>query len=208
MTYFKLSNFFGYEVWIVELFRVMIDNEIEIQCDFSHEAHESSEPIDYFAIIDAANLSYNDFFEKFMMKNVPVVITGVADQWECMNWIGNKNDNYSSSINFDYMLKRIDPESKVPIANCSKIYFNSHEKSELKFCDFLSYWKRSCQQRNKNVESTDLLYLKDWHCHREQPKYKFYQTPIYFKSDWLNEYCDAENGDDYRFVYMGPKGTW
>ena len=38
----------------------------------------------------------------------------------------------------------------------------------------------------------------------------FYATPHYFQSDWLNEVWLVRNDveDDYRFVYMGPKGTW
>uniref|UniRef100_A0A8D2P5X1 Jumonji domain-containing protein 4 n=1 Tax=Zosterops lateralis melanops TaxID=1220523 RepID=A0A8D2P5X1_ZOSLA len=35
-----------------------------------------------------------------------------------------------------------------------------------------------------------------------------YSTPVYFSSDWLNEFWDAAGGDDFRFVYMGPKGSW
>ncbi|KAI1242517.1 hypothetical protein IHE44_0000047, partial [Lamprotornis superbus] len=35
-----------------------------------------------------------------------------------------------------------------------------------------------------------------------------YTTPVYFSSDWLNEYWDAVAVDDFRFVYMGPKGSW
>ncbi|XP_027404228.1 jmjC domain-containing protein 4 isoform X3 [Bos indicus x Bos taurus] len=35
-----------------------------------------------------------------------------------------------------------------------------------------------------------------------------FTLPIYFSSDWLNEYWDALDVDDYRFVYMGPTGTW
>lgn len=31
---------------------------------------------------------------------------------------------------------------------------------------------------------------------------------MYFSSDWLNEYWDSLDVDDYRFVYMGPTGTW
>lgn len=30
----------------------------------------------------------------------------------------------------------------------------------------------------------------------------------FFSSDWLNEACDKARSDDYRFVYMGPKGSW
>jgi hypothetical protein len=45
---------------------------------------------------------------------------------------------------------------------------------------------------------------------RAFPEYKAYETPKYFKSDWLNEYWDQcnDSSDDYRFVYIGPKGSW
>ena len=35
-------------------------------------------------------------------------------------------------------------------------------------------------------------------------------TPIFFQSDWLNEFWDSreDQEDDYRFVYIGPKGSW
>uniref|UniRef100_A0A7N5JTK1 Jumonji domain-containing protein 4 n=1 Tax=Ailuropoda melanoleuca TaxID=9646 RepID=A0A7N5JTK1_AILME len=35
-----------------------------------------------------------------------------------------------------------------------------------------------------------------------------FTLPVYFSSDWLNEYWDALDVDDYRFIYMGPTGTW
>ena len=39
-----------------------------------------------------------------------------------------------------------------------------------------------------------------------------YRTPHYFCSDWLNEWwenrTDCEQENDYRFVYIGPKGSW
>lgn len=35
-----------------------------------------------------------------------------------------------------------------------------------------------------------------------------FTLPVYFSSDWLNEFWDVLNVDDYRFVYAGPKGTW
>ncbi|KAM4794588.1 2-oxoglutarate and iron-dependent oxygenase JMJD4 isoform 1-T1 [Cyanocitta cristata] len=43
---------------------------------------------------------------------------------------------------------------------------------------------------------------------RAFPELDVYSTPVYFSSDWLNEYWDAVAVDDYRFVYMGPKGSW
>lgn len=35
-----------------------------------------------------------------------------------------------------------------------------------------------------------------------------YEVPIYFRSDWLNEYCNELQLDDFCFCYMGPKGSW
>ncbi|NWY72307.1 JMJD4 protein, partial [Erithacus rubecula] len=43
---------------------------------------------------------------------------------------------------------------------------------------------------------------------RAFPEQDVYTTPVYFSSDWLNEYWDAVAVDDFRFVYMGPKGSW
>jgi len=43
---------------------------------------------------------------------------------------------------------------------------------------------------------------------RAFPDYHAYTTPVYFTSDWLNEFWDTLPEDDYRFVYMGPKGSW
>jgi len=47
-------------------------------------------------------------------------------------------------------------------------------------------------------------------CFRDFPDYPFYSTPTYFQSDWLNEFWDSrmDCSDDYRFVYIGPKGSW
>lgn len=39
---------------------------------------------------------------------------------------------------------------------------------------------------------------------------KAYTTPLFFCSDWLNEYWESFDPvrDDYRFVYVGPRGSW
>jgi hypothetical protein len=54
------------------------------------------------------------------------------------------------------------------------------------------------------------LCLKDWHFTQDFPEENIYRVPKYFASDWLNEYYSARTSikDDYRFVYMGPKGSW
>lgn len=174
-------------------------NKIEID-QFAYGLRDDSiENVEVIEEYHADHLSYNDFFHKFMWLNVPVIVTGIANQWECINW--TKND----SIDLEYLRQKIGGGVQVPIADCNKNYYNAHEKINLSFDDFLTYWSKRI---NGSESQESIYYLKDWHLRREQPEYKFYETPKYFASDWLNEYCIETNCDDYRFVYMGPKGTW
>jgi hypothetical protein len=147
--------------------------------------------------IPARNLSYNEFFDKFMSKNQPVIITEFNDLLTSTSqpWL-----NSDSSINIEE-LEEVLRDHKVPIANCSRQYFNSHEKSKMWFSDYANYWRN----RDTNV---DLLYLKDFHLKHELPHVDFYNVPQYFASDWLNEYMLDNGSEDYRFVYIGVKGTY
>jgi hypothetical protein len=83
--------------------------------------------------------------------------------------------------------------------------------------------KQDCDEENNDGDDDmPLLYLKDWHFPTEFAEYGAYTTPEYFVDDWLNEYYDSLQGkdfenavdnqraleqSDYRFVYLGPKGT-
>ena len=184
---------------------IMCDDEIEIE-NYEKYKEPSFPVVSQIEEHHVDSLTYNDFFDQFMVRNVPVLITGIADRWECMNWVNSAENTLDCRINFQYLKQKIDVNQNVPIANCSKVYFNSHEKSEMKFGQFVDYWQTQIQQNER--DSTNLLYLKDWHLRHNQPEYGFYKTPIFFASDWLNEYCEEKKTDDYRFVYMGPKGTW
>ncbi|XP_065875119.1 arginine-specific demethylase JMJ20 isoform X2 [Euphorbia lathyris] len=86
--------------------------------------------------------------------------------------------------------------------------------------EFIDHWAES---NASDGDSKSLLYLKDWHFVKEYPEYVAYKTPLLFSDDWLNLYLDhhrmhknsdsdQENDEiscsDYRFVYMGAKGSW
>jgi len=96
----------------------------------------------------------------------------------------------------------------VPISDCNTKYFNSNPKQEMSFNEFIDYLKK-VQKIGYNYEENGLkiLYLKDWHFVHQFPDYKAYETPVYFESDWINEYFikNIHLNDDYRFVYFGPK---
>lgn len=98
--------------------------------------------------------------------------------------------------------------SVVPIADCNRKFYNSQLKNDMSMESYLEYWVN--YKQNCYTKSMPLLYLKDWHCMRNFPDISIYEVPQYFVSDWLNEYYIAhpELGDDYMFVYMGPKETW
>ncbi|EDV30820.1 uncharacterized protein Dana_GF14855 [Drosophila ananassae] len=176
----------------------------------------------------AGNLSYNEFFWRYMHKNWPVVITDVSKDWECSKqWTtvpeatdvnSNQPSSFpsepSSAINFDYLKQKID-NCLVPVADCNSSYFNSHKKLELRFHDYLDQWRSGIEANrsseinsNVDIRTKDNLYLKDWHLAAQMPGYDFYKVPKYFASDWLNEMLVDKERDDYRFVYMGPKGSW
>ncbi|CAD7086449.1 unnamed protein product [Hermetia illucens] len=145
--------------------------------------------------IPAEELSYNDFFWNCMQPNRPVILTSVADNWKCSSdWITN------GRVDLDCLEAEIGNDP-VPVANCSKVYFNSHEKSEIPFREYCQYWKT-------RKDSSEILYLKDWHLKAARPSYDYYNVPKYYASDWLNEYLIDTNKDDYRFVYIGPEGSW
>ena len=165
-----------------------------------------------FSIIENL-LDYNAFFRQYLETNTPCLIRAksIMEKWQsCSDWI----DSEKQIPNLDFFKKLLDiNEHTVPVSNCGQKYFNSQEKCDMSFESFLKYW-------NKPREDSELncFYLKDWHFVKEVPQYKPYQTPEYFSSDWLNEYLENSNQNhsvtqdfkksDYKFVYIGPKGSW
>ncbi|KAL5286993.1 JMJD4 family protein [Megaselia abdita] len=140
--------------------------------------------------------SYNDFFWDFMVPNELVIFSNVSNDWPCRrDWIdGDK-------VNFNWLEDKF-KSLTVPVADNSQAFYNSHLKLDMVFSDYIDYW------RTKEDTRKQLLYLKDWHLKAALPEYNFYKVPKYFASDWLNEYLLDHKLDDYRFVYMGPKGSW
>ncbi|GFR79015.1 jmjC domain-containing protein 4-like [Elysia marginata] len=98
-----------------------------------------------------------------------------------------------------------------PVADCNGEEFCAHPKTTMKVEDFISYWQQ--YKEDGYPRDGQCLYLKDWHFTKRFPAYSAYTTPACLCSDWLNEFYDTveaehDGSDDYRFVYMGPKGSW
>lgn len=175
--------------------------EIEIEQNLKTDQQISSAFLNLteFPCINIS-LSYNNFFKTYIFQNLPCKIENISNSWECSKYWVEQN-----KPNFDY-LKNKYGQSKAIVYDCRKKYFNSQKCETTVFSEFLKYWQNYIN--NNYDEQMPLLYLKDWHLKNQFPDDHFYEVPLYFASDWLNEYLCANNEDDYRFVYMGPKGTW
>ena len=91
----------------------------------------------------------------------------------------------------------------VPVAFCESKEYNDQLRTTMKMDEFVD----ACEQGDK------LLYLKDWHLVKEFSSPSVYQLPMYFCEDWINDFWDYESiegqeSDDYRFVYIGMKGSF
>ncbi|ESN96513.1 hypothetical protein HELRODRAFT_95474 [Helobdella robusta] len=141
------------------------------------------------------NISYADFSENYLKLNIPCMLCeSFTDQWRSRReWVKENGE-------VDWQaLRNLFSDAEVPVVECTnKSYgYDSVTVLKMKFSEFVN-----C------IQSKDLCYyLKDWHCTKQFPDYKFYDVPLYFKSDWLNEFWEDKE-DDYKFVYIGPKGSW
>uniref|UniRef100_A0A6U5Z5M4 JmjC domain-containing protein n=1 Tax=Guillardia theta TaxID=55529 RepID=A0A6U5Z5M4_GUITH len=92
-------------------------------------------------------------------------------------------------------------------ASCSSEDQDSRGRSP---ADELGDLRQAHGQVCGGLQGLKLPYCKDWHMARLHPGSNAYQLPSYFSEDWLNDYWDGYPalGDDYRFCYLGPRGTW
>ncbi|CAN8264569.1 unnamed protein product [Cochlearia groenlandica] len=172
--------------------------------------------------INGKDLSfYGDFAERYLAKNKPVIISDLTDDWRARrDWV---SDNGRPNLNF---FATHFGQSRVQVADCDRREYTDQKRLEMSVVEFVEQW--TVDSVEENVEEDDdkgksVLYLKDWHFFKEYPDYKAYETPPLFCDDWLNIYLDNyqmhEDRDnlqkhdqiscsDYRFVYMGGKGSW
>ncbi|XP_023018445.2 jumonji domain containing 4 [Leptinotarsa decemlineata] len=150
-------------------------------------------------VLEGSKLMYDNFFENYMLPNIPCVIKGVTSKWKSSQlWV--KDD----APNFQYLSEKYG-NNNVTVHKCSERYYNCQKSYKTTLTDYLEYFQE-CTSQDSNPSK--LEYLKNWHLKLKYQEDDFYEVPIFFASDWLNEYYTHCSDDDYRFVYMGPKGTW
>ncbi|KAK8775897.1 hypothetical protein V5799_030755 [Amblyomma americanum] len=151
------------------------------------------------------DVSYDEFFLQYVLANKPCVLSPHhTSDWKSRHeWVDSTG---RPKLEF---LKSSFGSSTVPVSDCSIRRYDSPSCFDVAFSEYVDYW-RELIESGHDYTSDSCLYLKDWHFTRDFPTYGAYTTPKYFTSDWLNEFWDSRTDvtDDFRFVYMGPKGSW
>lgn len=106
---------------------------------------------------------------------------------------------------------RVYGDQTVPVADTSQREYSEFERSDQPLSTVLETWARG---------SGATLYVKDWHLIAEleshsQPASSIYSPPPCFRDDWLSPPFDRPGATDvpaatadFRFVYLGPAGTF
>ncbi|KAL6524504.1 hypothetical protein OROHE_016175 [Orobanche hederae] len=168
--------------------------------------------------VNGKKLSYADFVEKYLAGNQPVILPGLMDDWlACKDWV-----SYDGKPNLHFFSSHFG-SSRVQVADCGTKEFTDQKRMAMSVSEFIDGWVKSSGSGSGGDDGKPMLYLKDWHFVKEYPDYVAYTTPMFFLDDWLNLYLDKysmhddpesyqERNEiscsDYRFVYVGSKGTW
>jgi hypothetical protein len=144
-------------------------------------------------LVDAHDLTHHDFCQKYMYKNLPVIIRGLAATWPCFrNWTQKDSKNLTVP-NISYLKEQFGGDvvsvhqQLSPGFCCPQQRPDVSESYEMTLSDYAEWWTRYL---NDNT-GQPLLYLKDWKFALLHPCYDAYSCPTLFQDDWLNE---AKNG--------------
>ncbi|KAL3212057.1 hypothetical protein MRX96_008308 [Rhipicephalus microplus] len=167
--------------------------------------HKSDEENGFKVAYLSPDISYCEFFLQYATSNTPCILSPqhTSDWRSRREWVDSSG---RPKLGF---LKSSFGSATVPVSDCSVKQYDSPSCCEMTFSEYVDYWQTLIDSGH-DYSAKPCLYLKDWHFTRDFPTYGPYTTPKYFTSDWLNEYWDLKTDvkDDFRFVYMGPKGSW
>lgn len=173
--------------------------------DISHSSALDSDENVYKVDYIGHDVSYDEFFVQYALANKPCVLSPHhTSEWKCRHeWVDSTGRPKLE------LLKSLFGSSTVPVSDCSVRRYDSPVCCDMVFSEYANYWQKLVESGH-DYTTKPCLYLKDWHFTRDFPTYGAYTTPKYFTSDWLNEFWDTRTDitDDFRFVYMGPKGSW
>lgn len=173
--------------------------------------------------ISADSATYSHFFSKFLVTNKPVLVEGLCTDWSALqHWTVDAAPHETQrQINFHHF-KESFGNAQLNVAECGVRDFSDQRRRQMTMSEYIDYWCRHRAMRADEgkteaglspaeiEEAKAILYNKDWHYVKQNPGKIAYTLPLIFSDDWMNLHWDSRTDidDDYRFVYMGPKGSW
>ncbi|KDD75597.1 hypothetical protein H632_c599p0, partial [Helicosporidium sp. ATCC 50920] len=165
--------------------------------------------------INASDLSIDAFVENYLIPGVPVLISASTRDWAaCREWV-----NSDGSPNVDALASKYGASRVRATRMDFEAAYGEDDIKLMTLSEYVRWWKA----REHHDGENPAWYLKDWHFASEYPSAQMYACPRYFEEDWLNGWLDdcaakaraESSGDsessaesqDYRFVYLGPRGT-
>ncbi len=188
--------------------------------------------------VHVSEITYEDFYENYMKKNIPLILTGYIDKhWTsyksfCNNNSNNNNIGHTSNmnmeINIEYLINKF-RDAKVPVYEHSSIDIESRVYGNatnitMTFQEYIEnyyYYDKNTtavtkaslssltskkKEERANINNS-LFYLKDWHYNiacMEANVDSEYSIPVYFQSDWLNEWWEMHRREFF-FNFENPK---
>lgn len=142
-------------------------------------------------------INVQEFVETYMIPNRPVVLGAhFTHDWPA------REDWVTAEGNPDFVrLQELYGTATVQIAQCDAVYFSDQPRQDMQLSEFLDRWSEG---------NAHAMYCKDWHFTKSNLEYRAYAPLPHLSDDWLNMYSDfcSWATDDFRFCYMGGKGTW
>lgn len=174
---------------------------------------------------DASSLSYQEYQDRFLARNLPVLITDITDSWPASRdflRVTHEVEGAHPQLNYSFLRDHFGDSvvSCTDTASAQGGGYGAGHIVQMPFREYLDNLER-IERSEAAATAPRLLYLKDFHfvaAHRG--RYAPYDTPVFFSDDWLNEYLDDRDRvargnegatdavcSDYRFLYLGPHGT-
>jgi hypothetical protein len=151
--------------------------------------------------VDCKDLSYDDFVEKYMRPNQPVVIQGLTKGWRAVSdW--TKEDGLVP--NLQNLSDRFGKDVCQVYEQVTSGFSEARPSLQtMSLAEYADWWELYHSSTETEDGEQPLLYWKDWKFVAAHPTYQAYEWPLYFQDDWLNDASDSL----YKFCYLGPKGT-
>ena len=157
----------------------------------SLEDRESRFPsCDAVPTVRCEDLSPESFRAEFMAKNLPVMITGLTDDWRARReWV--TKDGQPDVV----AMSELFGDAKVLVVDCDEEIDTDLKRREMPFREFARWWRSSAtgKRASAGADAREKLYVKDWNFVRDFPAYRAYDTPPHVRDDWLNSSWSNED---------------